>query len=71
MQRRPIGFVKPITRVERQEFDFRTLREGSRFIENQAPIADSSLDRHEGRLASGRLPNKPLQPTSGADVRVE
>jgi hypothetical protein len=66
-----VSVVQPISRIKRQEFDFCPLGEGSWFIEHQASVVDPSFDRHEGRLTSDLPPNKPLQPTSGAKIRVE
>ena len=68
MQCGTVGIAEPVTRIEWEKLDLGAIREIRRFVQDEAPVTNASLDRHWESVAPGAPPNKPLQPTSGASA---
>jgi len=46
VERRTVGFIEPIARIKRQKFQFRTLGQIRRLVDDQSPGVDTCLDGH-------------------------
>ena len=60
MKRRTIGVIEPITRVEGQQLQFRTLRQIRRLVDDQPSGTDTCLDSHGNESSIGRAAQQAL-----------
>lgn len=58
-----VGVIQPVAGVKRKELHFSAVRKTRRFVHNEPPGFDRSLDGHEGSVPLDRPPNKALHPT--------
>ncbi len=68
VQRRTLGFIEPVARIQRQQLDFGALWEVGRFVDHQASRTHVSLDRHGVSVTLDRPPNKALHPTGAGGI---
>jgi len=66
MKGRAIGFIEPVTGIERQQLNLGAIRQCGGLVEHEPASVHPSFDRHPGSLAPEVPPNKRLHLTAAA-----
>jgi hypothetical protein len=66
VKRRPVGFIEPIARIKWQKFQFSTLGQIRRFVNDQSPGVNTCLDGHGEKRTTRRAAQQALAADEGA-----
>ena len=57
---RTVGLIEPVARVQRQQLDFRSIRQVRRFVHDKPAFTDTRLDGHEAERNTRRAAQQAL-----------